>query len=114
MSIHSFTQQMLSECKSGAHKSLDGLDAEDENTSCLHCREREIMIQYHSSTQETGAKSSRTTHLLGVGGVGVHREASRKRLMGDRDLKDLEALISRQAKGWQARKGIEGKTKAEL
>ena len=48
MSINSFTQQMLSECKSGAHKSLDGLDAEDENTSCLHCREREIMIQYHT------------------------------------------------------------------
>ena len=113
MSIHSFTRQMLSECKSRAHKSLHGLDVEDENT-CLHCREREILIQYHSSTQGTGTKSSRPTHSLRVGGVGVRREASRKRLMVSRNLKDLEALISRQAKGWQARKGIGGKTKAEL
>ena len=72
------------------------------------------MIQHHSSTQRTGTKGSRTTHLLGVWGAGVRREASRKRLMGGGDLKDLEALISRQVKGWQARKGIEGKTKVEL
>ena len=58
---------MLSECKSRAHKSLHGLDVEDENT-CLHCREREILIQYHRSTQGTGTKSSRPTHSLRVGG----------------------------------------------
>lgn len=114
MSIHSFTQQMLSECKSRAHKSLGVLDVKDENTSGLHCRGREIMIQHHSSTQRTGTKGSRPTHLLGVWGAGVRREASRKRLMGGGDLKDLEALISRQVKGWQARTGIEGKTKVEL
>ena len=74
----------------------------------------EIMIQHHSSTQRTGTKGSRPTHLLGVWGAGVRREASRKRLMGGGDLKDLEALISRQVKGWQARTGIEGKTKVEL
>ena len=34
--------------------------------------------------------------------------------MVGRNLKDLEALISRQAKGWQARRGIGGKTKAVL
>ena len=104
---------MLSECKSRAHKSLHGLDVEDENT-CLHCREREILIQYHSSTQGTGTKSSLPPHALSVGVVVVRREDSSKRLMVSRNLKDLEALISRQAKGWQARKGIGGKTKAEL
>lgn len=61
-------------------------------TTALH-RDRYKGQQDNSSTWEKGE-------------VGVCREASRRKLMVSRDPKDLEALISRQARGWHVRQGI--------
>lgn len=95
---------MLFACKLRAYKRTDGLDIGDENTSCkkkkttshfVLWRERQIMTQSHNSTQGMYKEQQDHSFTWESGEAGIGREASRRRLMASRDIKGLEALISK-------------------